>query len=628
MSSTEIDKPPADYAGSESACATATAKIMTVKSWYVLAALIKRHEDQSKPSFWVGKYNDVKDHPVMAHLWVDGGKDIQEDCIIADSTDDFKLKRVSCSTSAVYYCEPQPPDCPDGYSFIASIGASSCFKLAGLADEKQNNNKVLSSTLTANKICLEDSTRLAAPTTNVERNALVKFAANKDQIQYGEEARSLKLFTGWMWFDQASTVPASCPTCASLPSWQSGWISPWSDSLVPASDISVSGTVTNCAFIEYIIDNPPAIRRWSQSGCIEKSFDNNYGKMALCEHKNCAGCVFPFIYAGRKYDTCVTHGTLDGSSWCSTEVDQRGYHVEGKSQPCPTDCPKNDCPVGFRKHLKTCLQESASSRNDNPISVDEAEKECLFQGGRLYQPRSTRSLNAAEIIIPRAYDGSSTSESAYGIHNWAVQGGINQHTAIGMVYNFTEQPPALYYKDKSMVPSGLVSAKLNWTANYPSAITNATCITLQDITELSNNDCEFENKSTEALSYICEARSFITTVDGSLENPGKPCIFPFKLEAGGPWQHSCLYDPLPENKWNVWCATEVDAEGVMVPDARGNCDDERNTAYDGPDADNTCKLPFFYDGRWYENCTLYPRDDYWCATNVDPVTREMITGSE
>lgn len=26
---------------------------------------------------------------------------------------------------------------------------------------------------------------------------------------------------------------------------------------------------------------------------------------------------------------------------------------------------------------------------------------------------------------------------------------------------------------------------------------------------------------------------------------------------------------------------------------------------------------------WYENCTLYPMDEYWCPTVVDPKTREQ-----
>ena len=32
----------------------------------------------------------------------------------------------------------------------------------------------------------------------------------------------------------------------------------------------------------------------------------------------------------------------------------------------------------------------------------------------------------------------------------------------------------------------------------------------------------------------------------------------------------------------AWCATAVDANGVMLPQRTGVCDDERNVAYDGP----------------------------------------------
>ncbi len=37
-----------------------------------------------------------------------------------------------------------------------------------------------------------------------------------------------------------------------------------------------------------------------------------------------------------------------------------------------------------------------------------------------------------------------------------------------------------------------------------------------------------------------------------------------------------------QGKPYAWCATAVDANGVMLPNSYGNCDDERNTAYDGP----------------------------------------------
>ena len=185
----------------------------------------------------------------------------------------------------------------------------------------------------------------------------------------------------------------------------------------------------------------------------------------------------------------------------------------------------------------------------------------MFQGGRLYQPRSTRSLNAANKIIPRVYNSSSTANTYWGIHNWAREVlGLVEETAIGMDYSFDGDTPKIYYKDGSLVPQGLVDAKLNWlsASGYPTTTETETCITLQQLDKISNNDCDkYSDKDTLALSYVCEARSFVSTVDGPQENPGKVCIFPFKKESGGAWHHSCLYDPLPENKWDVWCATQV-----------------------------------------------------------------------
>lgn len=40
----------------------------------------------------------------------------------------------------------------------------------------------------------------------------------------------------------------------------------------------------------------------------------------------------------------------------------------------------------------------------------------------------------------------------------------------------------------------------------------------------------------------------------------------------------------------------------------------------------TCKFPFFRSGVWYEQCTLQPREKFWCPTKVDPATREQLVG--
>ena len=545
--------------GAKAACSSSQNKMLHVKSWFVSTALILRQKANSKSSFWVGKYDDIKEYPVTtSHMWTDGGQDIAEDCVIADETEGWKWKRISCSSSATYFCEPKPPDCPTGYHFVAAVGDSSCFKLSDFAMETQTQGNT-SSYLTANKMCLEDKTRMATPMSNVQKDALAKFALNQDQILFGEEPRSLRFYTGHIFFAQQGIVPASCPTCSGLPDWQSGWITPWSDSLTPQTSLSdIPNNVTQCVGVKYDITSGTA--SWQNQKCVQGVEADGLALMAMCEFRKCDGCVFPFIYGGRTYDTCVTHGTTDGSSWCSSQVDDNGVHVEGKTIDCPTNCPKNDCPVGFRFHLKTCIQESASTRNDNPDSIAKAEEECMFQGGRLYQPRSTRSLNAAKKIIPRVYDGAITVNTfPWGIHNWAREvSGLVEETAIGMDYSFAGDSPQIYYKDGSLVPQGLVDAKLNWLSGHPTTTETETCITLQQLDKISNNDCnKYSDKDTLALSYICEARSFVSTVDGPQDNAGKVCIFPFKKEAGGAWHHSCLYDPLPENKWDVWCATQV-----------------------------------------------------------------------
>ena len=38
---------------------------------------------------------------------------------------------------------------------------------------------------------------------------------------------------------------------------------------------------------------------------------------------------------------------------------------------------------------------------------------------------------------------------------------------------------------------------------------------------------------------------------------------------------------------------------------------------DGPDANKACVFPFQYDGTSYNNCTTKDHDQLWCATEVD-----------
>ena len=46
-------------------------------------------------------------------------------------------------------------------------------------------------------------------------------------------------------------------------------------------------------------------------------------------------CVFPFNDRGLSYTTC-TQGASGSKPWCPTEVDERGYYLDGKWGNCPS----------------------------------------------------------------------------------------------------------------------------------------------------------------------------------------------------------------------------------------------------------------------------------------------------
>ena len=499
---------PVTFSVAEAACSSAGNRLVVLRSYFLHIGLMRWQESQpAQRSVWVGRYEELRDYPVTAsEMWVEGGQELQEDCVLADKDDGFRWRRVSCSAPASYLCEPAPADCPEGFSSIAALGDSSCYKLGDSTHVKQANNHHVSSILTANKICMDDGARLATPMTDTERDALMTFSSKMDKIQTGEETRDLRVFSGLQYFKQTDTIPASCSSCSSLPAWQDGFISPWSDSLISKTDgqtalgsFSGLSESTKCVVMKF--NAGTGNFDWENSICVNNKVNLEGKKIyALCEMKKCGGCVFPFILGGRRFNTCIRQGSSDGLPWCSSQVDEAGRHVPGSVQPCPADCPVTDCPVGFRAHLTTCIQESASSPEDDPASVSLAEEECLFQGGRLYQPRSTRTLEAAKVISPRVYSGARAGDPVFGIHTWATEDpDLVQNIGIGMEYRQSEDPPALYYKDGSQVPQGLVAAQLNWKSGHPLSQANHSCVTLQEISQLTNNDCDFSDKAVNSL---------------------------------------------------------------------------------------------------------------------------------
>jgi hypothetical protein len=80
--------------------------------------------------------------------------------------------------------------------------------------------------------------------------------------------------------------------------------------------------------------------------------ENDMDRYTLCQYTECITtedqmCHFPFKYAGRVYDTCITLGNNEGEPWCSTLVDQDNNHISGSEQICRPSCRVTDCPIGY-----------------------------------------------------------------------------------------------------------------------------------------------------------------------------------------------------------------------------------------------------------------------------------------
>lgn len=50
-------------------------------------------------------------------------------------------------------------------------------------------------------------------------------------------------------------------------------------------------------------------------------------------------CIFPFTYADRTYDKCITRDSDTGQPWCATEVDADGWVVDHAWGDCDEGCP-------------------------------------------------------------------------------------------------------------------------------------------------------------------------------------------------------------------------------------------------------------------------------------------------
>ena len=477
--------------------------------------------------FWVGTLAAVDAMPQVQTDWATGGRDPSKDCVVADPGNGFMWMSVPCTSKAAYLCEAVAPDCPEGFTWVpgSGPGSGSCFQINSGAE--MLNSMYYNSLATAETLCMEAGTRLAAPDTLNHLSKITDWLVlQADLKRTGNDKTEERIDKYWLGF-----IAVNAPT--------SSIISPWRSAMLTNADLAkmTAGTPVQFSKSFNLDRSSQAIKQDSdsfQAKPVDTNTNNNY--YALCEYRDChttsgSSCKFPFRYKARMYDTCITFGKSAGESWCAIKVDNEANVLE--SGICKTDCPINNCPIGYHNHLNTCLRLSASHTQDTVSSVDEAETRCLDQGGRLYQPRSTKTLETLIQKTPRYFN--------QGQPGLLGQYSANSRMAIGI--NFSADPaPFIQYKDGSKFPFYLVETTGNWAWDDASTDlsqpTDKPCLFLKSGSLFFNDKCTgYSDGTADYLTYLCEAKPVETKNSSSTA-----CHFPFKRTSDDFWHHSCIYD--------------------------------------------------------------------------------------
>jgi Fibronectin type II domain len=386
----------------------------------------------------------------------------------------------------------------------------------------QTGSNYWQSITTAEKICMEEGTRLAAPDQisgySAVQNWLYQYKPN---MEASGDASFLKTWLGYRKIDQSF-----------LGSVGFSVVSPWYSS----SATPVASFVANDPTPNFPSDCTLQDSSYRQSASCLNSDSSDV--RAVCEYRHCTTvsgnyCIFPFKIGGRQYDTCVPFGRADGTAWCATSVDALGNVLTDDT--CSSACSSSACPMGFIQLLQTCIHISAAHPFDAVPSVQDAENICMSMGARLYQPRSIKSLRTLLFMNQALFNKN------YAVPNSVGNNLLGYNNTLGILaigVQGTNQF-ATTYRDGSPFPDMLVDATqygFGWSADYPNDFDINSCIVLQNKQEFINVPCD---DTIDKISYICEARPLVT-MDGP--DPNKSCIFPFKANNSDVWHHSCIYE--------------------------------------------------------------------------------------
>ncbi|XP_060137181.1 uncharacterized protein LOC132592948 [Zootoca vivipara] len=291
-------------------------------------------------------------------------------------------------------------------------------------------------------------------------------------------------------------------------------------------------------------------------------------------------CVFPFIYKGKPYTgpSCTADGESTESLWCSLTCN---YDEDPKWTYCD--------PSGMGKTEYTGIRNRTSKDNHT----------LQHSGGRFGYPcvcpfiYNENGGNDAgrPCVFPFVYEGETfykcTQKDSPTRHFWCATTG-----------NFDKDGKWSFCADIEY--GGIANGQ---PCVFPFTYKSRTFYTC------SNEDDPLGRFWCATTGDYDKDQKWSSCVDTRLSTrPTGPCVFPFIYK--GKSYMSCTTDG--ESEIKLWCSLT------------SNYDEDQKWTYCDLSVGQHCVCPFIYNGKSYSSCTKDDANAMWCATEVDPDTKEMI----
>ncbi|ETE57436.1 Epididymal sperm-binding protein 1, partial [Ophiophagus hannah] len=289
-------------------------------------------------------------------------------------------------------------------------------------------------------------------------------------------------------------------------------------------------------------------------------------------------CVFPFIYNGNSYSTCISNGMRDGKKWCATTGN---YDVDKKWMCC------NDTGPGTTEETHKCvfpfIYNGKSYNSCTRDGQEDGKLWCAITENYDVDKRLTFcTITKTGCVFPFIYKGKSYESCTTMDHNegktWCA---TTPDYKSGLKWRLCNAPslPCVFpflYEGKY----------------YPSCTTDGSS---KDISWCALTD----NYDEKRLWKQCA----VTEYGGN--SGGKPCVFPFLYK-------SYVY---------YTCAGKSDRKGPFWCSTTGNYDKDKKWSYcadtrlDANYPTSPCIFPFIFENNLYSTCTIDGRSDgrLWCS---------------